>query len=177
MDCIAIFLYSLFPVIELNLANAEINKQYQEKMIEAKRAFDKKDWTNAKKLYNDASAIKPMERDPKDRIIQIDGIIAKEQANEQNYNKFIADADQAITSKDYDLAIAKYRDALRIKPSEQYPNEQIVKAEKLKAEAAQQALLDKRYNDLIDRADRYFDKQEYNDAKSSYNEALSVKPV
>ena len=159
-----------------DLANAEINKQYQDKMIEAKKSFDKKDWPNAKKIYNEASSIKPMERDPKDRIIQIDGIIAKEQANEQNYNKLIADADQALTAKDFDLAISKYRDALRIKPSEQYPNEQITKAEKLKSEATQQALKDKRYQDLIDKADSYFDKQEYKDAKSSYNEALTVKP-
>ncbi len=159
-----------------DLANAEVNKQYQDKMNEAKKAFDKKDWASAKNLYGAASAIKPMERDPKDRIIQIDGIIAKEQANEQNYNKFIADADQALTANDFDLALSKYRDALRIKPTEQYPNEQIAKAEKLKAEAAEQALIDKRYQDLIDKADVLFNKNQFNDAKSSYKEALSVKP-
>ena len=158
------------------LANAEINQQYQDKMTEAKKAFDKKDWDNAKKLYNEASAIKPLERDPKDRIIQIDGIIAKAQANEANYNKFVAEADQAIASKDYDLAITKYKDALRIKPTEKYPQEQIVKAEKLKDEAAQQAQLDKRYQDLITKADKYFQNQAFNDAISSYNEALTLKP-
>ena len=46
-------------------------------MDQANAAFEKKEWDNAKKLYNEASSIKPNDRGPKDRIIEIDNLLAK----------------------------------------------------------------------------------------------------
>jgi tetratricopeptide (TPR) repeat protein len=158
-----------------NLANAAINKQFQAKMGEAKKVFDKKEWESAKKLYAAASTIKPNERDPKDRIIQIDGIIANEKSAEENYNKLITDADQTVTDKDYDNAIKKYKSAIQIKPNESYPKEQIKKAEKLKAEVEQLALLGNKYNSKIESADKLFEKSSYIEARAFYNEALAIK--
>ena len=158
-----------------NLANAAVNKQYQAKMGEAKKVFDQKEWESAKKLYADASTIKPNERDPKDRIIQIDGIISNEKSAEENYNKLIADADQAVKEKDYDNAIKKFKSSLQIKPNETYPKEQIKNAEKLKAEVEQLTLLENKYKSKIENADQLYKKASYLDARLLYNEALGIK--
>ena len=150
-----------------NLANAAINKQYQAKMNEAKKSFDQKEWESAKNIYAEASAIKPNERDPKDRIIQIDGIISNEKNAEENYKKLIADADQAITAKNYDVAIVKYKSSLQIKPVETYPKEQIKKAEALKAEIEKLSLIENKYKNKIEFADNLFDKSSYQESRSS----------
>lgn len=158
-----------------NLANAAINKQYQAKMNEAKKSFDQKEWESAKNIYAEASAIKPNERDPKDRIIQIDGIISNEKNAEENYKKLIADADQAITAKNYDVAIVKYKSSLQIKPVETYPKEQIKKAEALKAEIEKLSLIENKYKNKIEFADNLFDKSSYQEARTAYNDALKIK--
>ena len=157
------------------LANAEINKKYQAKMAEAKKAFDQKTWDSAKKLYQEASDIKPSERDPKDRIIQIDGIVANEKSAEENYANLIKEGEESLTSKDYDKAILKYNAALQIKPLEQLPKQQIKKAQELKAEAERLAQLDNQYNSIISKADKFFNDALYNEAKNEYQQALKIK--
>ena len=158
-----------------DLANAEINKKYQAKMAEAKKAFDQKTWESAKKLYLEASAIKPNERDPKDRIIQIDGIVANEKSAEENYNRLLKEGEESLTAKSYDEAIKKYRSALQIKPTEPLPKQQIKKAEGLKAEAERLALLDNQYNSIIKNADKFFQDALYAEAKNEYQQALKIK--
>ena len=61
-------------------------------MNEAQKFYKEKDWDNAKKLYNEAANIKPSDRSPKDRISEIDNMLANMKADEENYNKFIKKA-------------------------------------------------------------------------------------
>ena len=158
-----------------SLANAAIDKQYQAKMAEAKKAFDQKLWEPAKQLYAAASSIKPTERDPKDRIIQIDGIIANSKLALENYNKYLKEGDDFLATKKYDLAISKYKAALQIKPDEIQPKQQIKIAQEQKAAAEQLALLDNQYQTIINKADQLFQKTDYNEAKYQYQEALKLK--
>jgi len=161
---------------KVNLANAEINERYNAKMTEAGKYFEQKDWVNAKKIYSEASTIKPSERAPKDRIIQIDGIIAKNKSDNENYNKFLSNADEALSAENFDLAIENYRKAIQIKPLEEYPKQQIIKAEQDKKIAQQKAKLENQYKTIIAKADMHFADLELDRAKSSYLESLSIIP-
>ena len=125
------------------LADAELNAQFKAKMDQANAAFEKKEWDNAKKLFNEASAIKPNDRGPKDRIIEIDNLLAKMKSDEENYNKFISSGDQMLADKDFDNAILNYQKALGIKAQEVYPKEQIEKAKQEKQLAQEKAELDR----------------------------------
>tara|TARA_Y100000589_G_C27195183_1_gene646520 strand:+ start:897 stop:5894 length:4998 start_codon:yes stop_codon:yes gene_type:complete len=159
-----------------DLANAEIDKNYQEKMQKAKKAFDNKDWDQAKSYYNEASQVKPNERAPKDRINEIDNLLAKMKRDEENYKTFISQGDQNLLEKDFDKSIKAFQDALAIKPNESYPKEQIKKANEMKLAAEAASKLNQKYNNIITRSDDLFKKLSYELAKSSYQEALALKP-
>ena len=159
-----------------DLADAEVNAQFKAKMDLANAAFEKKEWDNAKNIYKEASSIKPNDRSPKDRIIEIDNLLAKMKSDEEDYAKFISKGDQLFSDKNYDDAISNYQKALSVKPEEVYPKEQIQKAKQEKQQAEDQAELDRQYANLIKTADHQLKNLTYENAKTTYNEALKLKP-
>ena len=159
-----------------DLADAEVNAQFKAKMDLANAAFEKKEWDNAKNIYKEASSIKPNDRSPKDRIIEIDNLLAKMKSDEEDYAKFISKGDQLLSDKNYDDAISNYQKALSVKPEEVYPKEQIQKAKQEKQQAEDQAELDRQYANLIKTADHQLKNLTYENAKTTYNEALKLKP-
>ena len=159
-----------------DLADAEINAQFKAKMDLANAAFEKKEWENAKNIYKEASSIKPNDRSPKDRIIEIDNLLAKMKSDEEDYSNFITKGDQLLADKNFDDAISNYQKASNIKPEEVYPKDQIEKAKKEKQQAEAQAELDRQYSNLIKTADYQLKNLSYENAKTTYNEALKLKP-
>ena len=159
-----------------DLADAEINAQFKAKMDLANAAFEKKEWENAKNLYKEASSIKPNDRSPKDRIIEIDNLLAKMKSDEEDYSNFLTKGDQLLADKNFDDAISNYQKAFNIKPEEVYPKDQIEKAKKEKQQAEAQAELDRQYTNLVKTADHQLKNLSYENAKTTYNEALKLKP-
>ncbi len=157
------------------LEDAELNKQFTEKMNEAQRFYEDKNWDKAKEVYAQASNIKPTERSPRDRISEIDNLLANMKSNEENYSKLITKSDKQLSDQKYDDAIANYKEALKIKPDEQYPKDQILKAEKEKKDQEAQSLLNRKYDNLIKNADSQLKNLNYEQAKSTYLEASSIK--
>jgi tetratricopeptide (TPR) repeat protein len=157
------------------LEDAALNKQFNDKMAEAQKSYEAKDWDNAKELYAAASTIKPNERSPRDRINEIDNLLSNMKANEENYNKLITKSDKQFTEKKFDDAISNYKEALKLKPDEAYPKEQITKAEAEKKAQEAQAELDRKYDNIIKKADNLLKNLSYEDAKTAYTEASSLK--
>ena len=66
--------------------------------------------------------------------------------------------------------------ASNIKPEEVYPKEQIEKAkQEEKQQAEDQAELDRKYANLVKTADHQLNNLSYENAKTTYNEALKLK--
>jgi hypothetical protein len=128
----------------------------------------------AKQNYQDASELKPQEQLPKDKISEIEELIAKQQKNEE-YEAILAEADEAFDNKEFDEAIGKYADALKVKPAESYPTNRKKEAERLKAEREEAKDLNEQYDSLIASADELFDSEEYEDAIAKYEEAAALK--
>ncbi|MGE3653727.1 MAG: hypothetical protein AB7G22_06380 [Flavobacteriales bacterium] len=178
------------------------NQKYNDLIIEADAAFKAKNYDVAKTSYTSASAIKTEEKYPKDKLKEIESLLAdlaKKKAEEEaaalaekqkneKYQAFIALADKGMENKNYDIAKTNYNQALTIKSTEQYPKDKLVEIENILAElakkkAAEESALmaqkekDEKYKALIAVADKSFMSKSYDDAKSNYNQASGVKPT
>ncbi|MBL0127449.1 MAG: hypothetical protein IPP83_08290 [Flavobacteriales bacterium] len=175
-----------------------IQAQYDQLITAADAAFGSESYPAAKAKYQEASALKPMERYPKDRIAEVDARIAEQarkaeeekqnREREAKYSELILRADRAYDSKKLSAALVDYRDASTLKPEEQHPKDRIAAigseldaAALAKAEeerlAREKADKDKRYVELIASADRDFTAKKYEPARTAYSEALGVKPT
>lgn len=160
----------------------ELEKQYKDLIAKADNFFTQKNYVSAKSNYASASALKSSEKYPKDKISEIDKILAdieaqkSAQEKEKQYQDAIAKADKSFGGKDYTSAKASYNEALGIKPSEQYPKSKLAEIDKLLADAAGQKQLDEKYKAAIVKGDNAFSSKDYSSARSSYTEASGLKP-
>jgi len=168
----------------------ELNERYDAAIADADKAFGKDSWEEAKTKYNEASAIKSAEAYPKDQLAliskkQVEAEAAKKQAElDAKYDASIATADAAFDKKDYTAAKSKYQEASGLKTAEKYPKDRIAEVDALVAAAAKAAEeekkaaeLEKRYNDLIKSADKFFDGSKFSEALNDYKDALTLKPT
>ncbi len=156
-----------------------LDAQYAGYIAKADAAFNAKKYSEAKPFYEQASNIKPDEKYPKDRIAEIEKLLAAT-AMDDKYKALIAKADKKLADKDYYAARSGYNDALGVKPNEQYPKDKLAEIEKILHEMASKdsasKALNEKYNAAILKADYSFSAKKYDDAKTNYNLALSFKP-
>lgn len=164
-----------------------VTEKYNAAVAGADKAFAAKDYNNAKTAYSDASAIKPSEKYPQEKIAEISRILAEMASREasekelaQKYSDAISKADQAFGSKDYNGAKSFYSTASGLRSSEQYPKTKLSEIDKILAditakEAAEKAAGEK-YNAALAKADKAFATKDYTGAKAGYNEASGMKP-
>jgi hypothetical protein len=96
----------------------------------------------------------------------------------KEYDKLIKDAENEYNREEFLNALDGYKAANKIFPKEQYPKDRIAEINDLLgllmiAEEMDQALI-ARLEALISRGDLHFAQKEYDDAKASYQRALSV---
>jgi tetratricopeptide (TPR) repeat protein len=160
---------------------------YKAAVAKADAAFGSKDYINAKTAYNEALAIKANEAYPKQKISEIDKLLAdadarkkaeeEAKAKDELYKAAIAKADAAFDTKKWTDARTGYNEALKIKPGEKYPTDKlaaITAQEKAEADATAK---EEAYKAAIAKGDAFFGENKYTEAKSSYNEALKSKPA
>ncbi|MCG8578005.1 MAG: hypothetical protein MI810_24210 [Flavobacteriales bacterium] len=168
-------------LIAAEKANDELDKRYQAKIEEADAAFNDENWNGAKDLYAEAVNIKDEEY-PKNRIAEIDQRMKDEAAaeTEKNYQKIISKADGLRDDDRLDEAISYYERALSLKPSDQYPKEQIDKIKKLKEDRAKamadKEQLEKDYAAYIKTADESYNAENWSKALENYKNAIALKP-
>jgi hypothetical protein len=161
--------------------------QYKKSIQEGDNLFAATKLEDAKAAYQRALGIKPGETYPTTQINKIDGQIAERQrlANDQKakdiqYNTAISQADQLYNQDKLAEAKSGYQSALLLKPGETYPTSQIAKIDGQLAlrekERQDKASFEQKYNSLISSADQAYDKRDYPTAKSSYMQALNLKP-
>lgn len=165
----------------LSEALAEKQKQanYENLIADADKAFDKENYEEARAAYTQAREVIPEETYPLDRLNEIKGIIAAQEAAaaaEKAYSDAMESARKALQANEYDNAIAKYDEALMAKDGDATATEEKAEAvEKKKAFEAQQAR-DKQYNEKIAAADAKFESASYEEASALYEESKGLKP-
>jgi hypothetical protein len=163
----------------------EIAEKYSAAITKADAALSSKDYELAKTAYNEALSFKATEKYPKDKIAEINAILAKEMGAkelEKKYTDAISKGDAALAAKDYATAKTNYSSAIGLKPSEQYPKDKLVEVDKALADAAaekdrlaKEKELDAKYKAAIAKGDAALKLKTYPAAKSAYNEALTLK--
>lgn len=175
-------------------AKAELDAKYTAAIKRGDEGFAKKDWSNAKAAYTEASGLKPTEQYPKTQLAAIDKALADEAAAkakadadakakaelDAKYAAAIKKGDDAFNAKNWGLAKTGYNEALGVKPNEQYPKDKLTAIDKAIADenaAKSKAELDAKYTAAIKKGDDAFNKKDWSNAKAGYNEALGVKPA
>ncbi len=145
-------------------------KAYFEAINKADKAFEVANYDDAKLYYSEALEWRPEEFKPKNKLEEIEGILA---AIEAKYNELITTADNAFTASSYADAITNYEAALKVKRGQEYPISRIDQAKTLMADAD---AVDKQYQKMIAAADRKRDEQELKTALTVYQNASNLKP-
>jgi len=156
-------------------AQKEILEKFNLKMNAAKSAFDNKNYQQAIDLYKQASTINPSDRTPKDKINDINKMLANEKESEEEYNNLIAKADAQLLEKSFNESVINYKKALKIKPNESHPTDQIKVAEQSIKEQIASSENDRKYENILKTADNQLKNLEYQLAKATYQEALDLK--
>ncbi len=149
--------------------------------------FRLQEYEKAKAEYNNALTIMPDEIYPKNKISEIDNIIAaqlKAQADaralNEAYDNAVKQADILFGQKKYVEAKSGYTTALNYKPGSAYPGEQISRIDNILAQQErirqEEMARDKEYESLILIADNLYNAADYNNSKENYQKALEIKP-
>ncbi|HXB13225.1 MAG TPA: hypothetical protein VNZ45_14660, partial [Bacteroidia bacterium] len=115
----------------------------------------------------------------------LEKILAAKRALELQYKNVIKRADVEFSKQQYPLAKGDYLAALKLKPNEQYPKDQLAAIEKALADQkakddenakklAAQGALQAKYDSAIRIADAAFAAKDYKNAKSAYTSASEV---
>ncbi len=165
--------------LQNNIENCKEN-QYQTKIMEADKLFNASQYEQARGKYEEALKVIPDDKYAEQKIKEIDKKIGQSQQAEQRYNEIIKEADQLFTAKNYSAARDKYVEASAIMPQNTYPKDKITEIDNLLKAQNQQdqekSENEKKYTNLISRANTAYSLQNYEEAKDLYTEALTIKP-
>ncbi|HNW70104.1 MAG TPA: trypsin-like peptidase domain-containing protein [Bacteroidales bacterium] len=145
---------------------------YDLAMDDAKEMFDNKDYVASRNAYLHASELSPNETLPKEKIAEIDKILAEIKALNDKYNAAEAKGDSLFNAGQYEAAKNAFNTALKYKPDETYPKKKIVDADN----ALKKIALDQEYNNYIAKGDNSFNAKDYENAKIFYNNAKKLRP-
>jgi len=147
--------------------------------------FKAKNYEAARAAYNKALQLNPSEVYAKQQIARIDKLVVSEQESKQKseddgYKNAIAQANNAMAQKQFELAKEQYQKALSFKPGDPYAMGKAEEADRLNREQIKSKteadLQNKQYQDAIAMADRMFQSKDFQGALSGYRQALSIKP-
>ncbi len=179
-----------------DLINAENKRKADEKALEDKynaaiskgdKALSAKTYSDAKAAYTEASGLKPQENYPKQKLEEVNKLIAEEEAAKaadkaltDQYNAAVKKGDTELANKNYEAAKASYTQALELKPKETYPSgklKEIEAAQKAEADRiAKEAEIQAKYEEAISKGDAAFSTSDWLSAKTAYTEASKIKP-
>ena len=176
---------------KLRLAKeAETDAAYNNTVKNADAEFNKGNYIKARKLYNDAAALKPSEKLPKEKIglIQttLDDIAAAEKAKKdkiareaemkKQYVLAMSKAKSYYLTSDFEKAKETYTQATGLMPAEEEPKKQLKLVEEKIEAVAKENAVNAKYERAISAADSLLILKSYDAALTSYKAALEIKP-
>lgn len=159
----------------------KLEEDYQAALESGDDALKKEAYDEAIGFYEKAKALKPTEQVPKARIETAKKTKADAEAKaaqeklQQEFDAAMDKANELLSNQSYDEAIAAYKEAQKIIPSNSTPKEKITEAETLKKQAAQLATKAK-YDELVNAADNLLNDSQFDAAKEKYAAASAVLP-
>lgn len=152
-------------------AQDQTQNQYNTTLKQADNLFSAGNMASARDIYLQASAIKPNETYPQQKISEIDAKIAAEQAQKDSYEKILAEGDEAYMNRDFALAKIKYEQSLKIKPGESYPKSML---ERVGSGMADMKDARQNYESTLASADQLYQAKDYEAALMAYQNAAKI---
>ncbi len=173
---IDLFSFEIYPNSQIKKIENEIEQhkiiraEYESVIKIADAYFTETAYKNAKIEYQFAISLLPDKSYPKNKLVELNQLIADEAFMLDIYAKTILKADSLFSQQNYKLASESYKRAGNLQPKEEYPQSQISKINLLlnPLEA---------YNNLLERADNYYLVKDFSNAKILYNSAMQTKPT
>ena len=148
---------------------------YDEAIREGNKYFDAKNYELAKLEYEKAVELKNKETYPKKRIVEINSILKRLEAEkEQRFTEAIVRADNLFEQANYSEAVIQYKIANSIKPEESHPTSRIAECNTLLAEQLRK--IKGKYDLAIADADKLYASKIYDKAINAYKDAETTKP-
>ena len=151
----------------------ETDLQYQEAIRLADQHFDNGDYAGARLEYEKALSIKSGEAHPRERLDQIDSILAGKKEKEETYAAAMSEGQKLMEKEKYEEARSSFTEALSVKPDGQAAQTELDRVNGILQEIR---LAQESYQQVIDRADQLFKEKKYEEAKAEYQTALQMKP-
>lgn len=108
------------------------NKDYESAMQKGNEAFEQNNYSVARFFYRRALTVKPNDAEASKKAKEVEAILSESKAStENNYQKYIDQADKYFNSKDYDSARKNYKQAILIDSKSDYAKKQISKIDSL----------------------------------------------
>ncbi|MGF7139983.1 hypothetical protein [Roseimarinus sediminis] len=161
---------------EMERLRAARARAYNDAVEEADRLFNERMYRDAIEYYELALTVKDYEFYPKNQIRLINEILADLQLRGEEYNKLLRQAQEQMNHEAYQPARALYVEAHELIKDEKYALMKIKAIDELLAAEKEQEAVNRKYNDLISKADQQLDSKAYEAAISLYQEALTIKP-
>lgn len=170
----------------LRRSRAQVEGEYQAQIAVSDDLFNTQQYNQATAAYQKAALIMPEKTYPQQKINEINGLLAntdrlkrEKEAEKASYDRTIALADKYFGEENYILARTEYNNALGIYPNEQYPVQQIAKIEDIVARQQQieseKREQERKYYAAVQQADNLFKQKKYLEAKTYYEQAISLK--
>ncbi|NCA86962.1 MAG: hypothetical protein EOM83_15595, partial [Clostridia bacterium] len=157
---------------------AEINKmlgiteptggQYNSLVNEADNLYQQQKWQQALDKYIAANDLNPGQEHTTSRILELNAMVKHNDNLEKDYNSFIKFGLAYFENKQYDQAKTEFQKALQIKPGEAVPKEKIAQIDSFLRTASE-------YQAAIAQADELYVNQEYQQARTAYQQAQQIK--
>lgn len=155
-----------------------LDEKYKGLITKADGEFGAASYETAITTYKEASALKPTELYPKNKITEANtklAEIAKNKAKDEQYATLIKEGDSFLGASDYTSSITKFQAALTLKPTEQYPKDKLAEARAKLDEINKQKAADDQYKGIIAKADISFAASKWQESIGLYEQALKIK--
>lgn len=160
----------------INLKLSELQAQqdsYDQIIALADKLFGEAKYELAKIEYQKALKLRPEEKYPSNRILEIDNLLNKGINAEKEYTESISNADGLFNLEQYEEAKLQYMKASYIKTKEEYPKTRMLAIDSI-IMTRNNTLAE--YNKNIAAGDRWMELKDYTLAKEKYNAALLIMP-
>ena len=165
-------------LLEVQQAESDKQKNYQEAISTANILFENEDWAGAKTKYNEALGFADNKTYAEGQLAKIKLKLNDEQAQAEQEAKIIAlleEGKEQFDSQEFEIAKDKYEEVLALENSNGVAISQIEKINTKIAALKAEAQKADDFNRLKEEGFALADQNNYSGAKSKLNEALSLK--
>ena len=161
-------------ILAENAQETAQKEKYEAAIKAGNDLFGQNKLADAKKKFEEASVLDPSQALPKEKVKEIDALIAKAD-KEKQVTQLLAEGAAAFSKKDLPGAKGKYQQVLTLDPSNATASEKIQEISKMENELSSEAQKQAAFEKLKGEGMAFQNQNKYAEAKQKYLEAKAIK--